>query len=557
MPTFPSLYGPVTETHTTYERGLDFWMVYVSNLTVDMLSVLDVMAVSTALPTIVGELHGEDFVWVGSAFTVASTAIIPFVGDLVSVFGRKPVLLAFIVIFAVGSAICGASQNMHMLIAGRTIQGLGGGGCLSITEIIYADLVPLPERGKFQGIIASVWALGCALGPPIGGAFANSGNSWRWLFYLNIPLCGVAFFLTSVFLRVKTPKLDLKAAAKRMDWIGFIIVFSTVALLIGMTFGGLRFPWSSGHVIAPLVVGGIGIVAFFAYEKRWSGTTVPSYFFTSRTTFSGYVGTFLHGIVSLAAIYYLPVFFQAVHDATPIRSGVDIFPLTLMIPFAAIIAGGSVKAAKKYRPQNFFGWAATLLGFGVMSIMSVNSTRAQYIATQIPAGIGIGMIWVLTQFPILAPLPVSNSAHALSFHIFLRRFAQSVGIAIGGTVIQNVLLEQLPADYLATLPKGAEIAFSVIPSIRGLEDPVLKLQIRTAFAHAVQLVWRVMIGISAVGLLSCFLMREEQLRTDMDEQWGLQEREQNEQRKADSVELGARVRPDILEGEDVGAHPQR
>ncbi|KAI0667877.1 iron permease [Trametes maxima] len=517
-------------TQTTYERGLDFWMVYVSNLVVDMLSVLDVMAVSTALPTIVGHLHGEDFIWAGSAFTVASTAIIPFVGDLVSGFGRKPVLLAFILIFAIGSAVCGAAHSMNMLIAGRAVQGFGGGGCLSITEIIYADMVPLPERGKFQGIIAS------AIGPPIGGAFANSGNSWRWLFYLNLPLCGIAFLLTTIFLRVKTPEFTLKTVAKRMDWIGiFIIVGSTVSLLIGMTFGGLRFPWSSPHVIVPLVIGALGLVAFFVYEKVWSGHTVPSYFFTSRTTLSGYIGTFFHGIASLAAIYYLPVYFQAVRDASPVGSGVDIFPLTLTIPVAAIIAGGSVKAIKRYRPQNYVGWAITLLGFGVMSIVNVGSSRAQYIATQIPAGIGIGMVWVLTQFPILAPLPVSNSAHALGFHVFLRRFAQSFGIAIGGTIIQNVLLKQLPKDFLETLPHGAEIAYSVIPSIKGIQDEQLKQQIRVAFANAVQLVWRVMIGISGAGLLSCLLMKEEELRTDMDEKWGLQERDKT---KAVAVELG-------------------
>ncbi|KAI0763297.1 iron permease [Trametes elegans] len=527
-------------TRTTYERGLDFWMVYVSNLVVDMLSVLDVMAVSTALPTIVGQLHGEDFIWVGSAFTVASTAIIPFVGDLVSGFGRKPVLIGFILIFAVGSAICGAAQNMKMLIAGRAVQGFGGGGCLSITEIIYADMVPLPERGKFQGIIASVWALGCAIGPPIGGAFANSGNNWRWLFYLNLPLCGIAIVLTTIFLRVKTPKFDV-TVVKRMDLIGIsIIVCSTVSLLVGMSFGGLRYPWSSGNVIAPLVIGGIGFMAFLVYEKIWSGHTVPSYFFTSRTVLAGYIGTFLHGIASLAAIYYLPVYFQAVRDASPIGSGVDIFPLTLTIPFAAIIAGGSVKAAKRYRPQNYIGWSIALLGFGAMSIMSVSSSRAQYIATQIPAGIGIGMIWVLTQFPILAPLPVSNSAHALGFHIFLRRFAQSFGIAIGGTIIQNVLLKQLPMDFLATLPHGAEIAYSVIPSIKTIEDEQLKLQIRTAFAHAVQLVWHVMIGVAGAGLVSCLFMREQQLRTDMDDQWGLQERVQSE--RLVEVELGMQGR---------------
>ncbi|KAI8998689.1 iron permease [Trametes punicea] len=592
------------------KRGLDFWMVYVSNLLVDMLSVLDVMAVSTCLPTIVHHLNGTDFIWVGSAFTVASTAIIPLIGHLVDGFGRKPVLLAFIVIFAAGSAICGAAQSMNMLIAGRAIQGFGGGGCLSITEIIYADMVPLTERAKFQGIIAAVWALGCAIGPLIGGAFADSG-AWRWLFYMNLPLCGVSLLMTSVFLRVQSPKFDLLEVMRSIDWIGiFVIVGSTISVLIAMTWGGLRFPWSSSHVLTPLIMHGAGVFAFFMWEgrkilpKKWrelregcirrrtmrtaranqldpevptsdataaqvdpalarSGTaavdpelqgavelvtkndgnasagpdagneasggeeeqrkgskyTIPEQFFTNRTVFSGYLGTFFHGIVSLGAIFYLPVFFQGVRDASPIRSGVDILPLTLTIPFAAIILGSSVKRlGGRYRYQNWIGWAITVLGFGVLSTVTENSSRAQYIATQIPAGLGIGAIWVATQLPILAPLPYSNNAHALAFHIFLRRFAQSFGIAIGGTIIQNVLLHDLPPAYVKTLPKGVELAYAIIPTIAGLQEP-LKDQVRHAFAQSTQLLWRVMIGISGAGLLSSFLMEEWSLRTARDDRW--------------------------------------
>ncbi|KAJ8481491.1 hypothetical protein ONZ51_g5965 [Trametes cubensis] len=504
-------------------RGVAFWMVFASNLLVDMLSALDLTAISTALPTIVDHLHGTDFIWAGSAYTIASTAILPLIGNLVSAFGRKPSLVAFILTFALGSAISGAAQNMNMLIAGRTVQGLGGGGCIAITEIIYADLVPLPERGKFQGITASVWAFACAVGPPIGGALADSG-AWRWLFFLNLPLCGLAVILTTIFLRVHTPRASFTEKITQMDWTGIsVMIGSTISILLAITWGGLQFPWASGHVLAPLIIGAIGILTFFVLEMLWlKGPTVPRFFFTSRTTLSGYLGTFFHGIVSLAAVYYLPVYFQATKGASAVGSGVDLFPLCLTIPAFAIATGLSVQIIDRYRPQNYIGWAFIIVGFGVLGILDENSSRAAYIGSQVPLGVGLGIIWISTQFPILAPLPYSNSAHALAFFTFMRCFAQSWGIVVGGTILQNELLKNLPDAFRAQFPGGVQIAYAVIPAISSL-PATLKDEVRAVFARATRLIWQVMIGVSGAGLLSVFLMREEKLRQDMDEQWGLRE----------------------------------
>ncbi|KAI0763299.1 iron permease [Trametes elegans] len=504
-------------------RGFNFWMVFVSNLVIDMLSVLDMMAVSTALPTIVQHLQGRDFIWAGSAYTISSTAIIPLVGDLVSGFGRKPVLIAFVLTFAIGSAVSGAAQSMNMLIAGRALQGFGGGGCLAVTEIVYADLVPLPERGKFQGLIVSVWTVGCAIGPPIGGVLAKSG-AWRWLFYLNIPLCGIAVVMTSLFLQVRAPTKSLCDKLQEADLAGMaIIVSSTVSLSIAFTWGGLQFPWNSAHVLVPLTIGSVGLSIFFVAERFWlRGRTIPVYFFTSRTTLSGYAGTFFHGIVSLAAIFYIPVYFQAAEAASALGSAVDILPLTCTIPFAAIFTGVTVKAAGRYRPQNYIGWSLMLVGFGLMTMVGHDASRAMYIGCQVPLGIGLGITWIATQFPILAPLPVSNNAHALAFFTFTRRFAQSWGIVIGGAILQNVLLRELPPSYVATLAHGAEIAYAVIPDIPTLHEP-LRREVQLAFVHAMQLIWKVMLGITGVGFLTCLLMREEKLRESLDGEWGLKD----------------------------------
>ncbi|KAI0353765.1 iron permease [Trametes cingulata] len=506
------------------KRGMNFWMVYISNLVVDMLTALDLTAVSTALPTIVSHLNGTDFIWAGSAYTIASTAVVPLVGNLVSGFGRKPVLLSFILVFAVGSAISGAAQNMSMLIAGRAIQGFGGGGCISITEIIYADMVPLPERGKFQGIVATVWALACAFGPLVGGAFANSG-AWRWLFFLNLPLCGIAFPLTWIFLRVNTPKTSLREKLLQIDWTGItLITGSTVSVLLAITWGGLRFPWTSPHVLVPFIIGGVGIVVFFVAEYFWlKGPTIPRFFFTNRTTLSGYLGTFFHGLVAIIALYYLPVYFQASQGASAIRSGVDMILFCITIPLFAVVGGLSVQVINRYRPQNYVGWSLMIVGFGLFSLLDENTSRAMYIGLQVPLAVGLGIMWVATQFPILAPLPFSNSAHALAFFTFFRCFAMSWGIVIGGTILQGKLLHTLPPDFRATLPQGVQIAYAAIPSIPTLDEP-LRSEVRAAFAQAMRLIWRIMIGISGAGLLTCLLMSEVELRKDsLDEKWGLQD----------------------------------
>ncbi|KAI0636118.1 iron permease [Trametes polyzona] len=541
-----------TTTYTVPKRGFSFWMVYISNLVVDLLTALDLTAVSTALPTIVEHLNGTDFIWAGSAYTIASTAVIPLVGNLVSGFGRKPVLLSFILIFAVGSAVAGAARDMNMLIAGRG-PSVPNPFCLSLialSEIIYADMVPLPERGKFQGIVATVWALACAFGPLVGGAIANSG-AWRWLFFLNLPLCGIAFPLTFVFLRVNTPEASFRDKLVQIDWPGVsLITGSTVSILLAITWGGLRFPWTSPHVLAPLIIGGVGIVVFFVAEYFWlRGPTVPRFFFTNHTTLSGFLGTFFHGMVSIVALYYLPVYFQAAKVASAIGSGVDMIIFCIAIPVFAIVGGVSVQVLNKYLPQNYIGWAFMIAGFGILSLLDEGSSRAMYLGCQVPLAVGLGIVWVSTQFPILAPLPFSNSAHALAFFTFFRCFAQSWGIVVGGTILQSKLLETLPSSFTASLPQGVQIAYAIIPTIPHLKDP-LQMEVRAAFAQATRLIWRIMAGLSGAGLLTCLLMREVELRKDsLDEKWGLKPEEgegkdgpeQEKDRSAEASEIGILV----------------
>ncbi|THH32797.1 hypothetical protein EUX98_g1387 [Antrodiella citrinella] len=508
-------------------KGAAFWLSYSAILVATLLSALDLTGVSTALPTITADLHGADrFVWVGSAYSLSSTAILPLSGGLANIFGRKPVMLLCIAFFAVGSALAGAAQNMNMLIAARTVQGIGGGGILNLTEIIISDLVPLAERGLYQGVLGLTWAFASGIGPPIGGALAQKA-SWRWLFYINLPLSGVAFALVTIFLKVRAPEGSIAEKLKRVDWFGnFIVVAGTTLAVTGLTFAGIRFGWGSPQVLAPLIIGMALIVAFILYEVMVPREpTIPWAVLSHPTSLSGYLSTFTHGIVSISIVYYMPVYFQACLGRTPILSGVDMFPTALLISPFAMIAGIGTQVSGKYRPANFAGWILIVVGLGVMSLLKADSSTGKWVGYQMIAAAGLGLLYPATVFPILAPLSVEHSAAALAFFAFVRSFAQTWGITIASTVLQNQLKKKLPPAFIAQFPDGLEIAYAAIPVISNLQEP-LRTEVRVAFADSMSIIWKTMIGISALGLISLTFMKEIKMVSHTDATYGLSENDQ-------------------------------
>ncbi|GAA6035590.1 hypothetical protein JCM8097_004917 [Rhodosporidiobolus ruineniae] len=509
------------------KKSLRFWLIFAALCMATFLSALDLTAVSTALPDIAAEFHTSDYSWVGSAYALTSTALIPWTGGLAAIFGRRPVMLGALVLFALGSALAGAAQNMSMMLAGRSIQGIGGGAILTMTEIVITDLVPLAERGAYFGIIGAVWALASAIGPPIGGALA-SGGAWRWLFYLNLPLTGIAIVLVALFLRVKAPQTTMKEKLEQMDYANFIFVGAATATVLGLTWGGVTYSWSSYKVLVPLILGLAGIAAFLYVEKRFvKYPTVPFDILTHRTSLLGYATTFLHSIVVLAIIYFLPVYFQATKGASAIRSGIDLFPVSFIVAPFAIVVGISVTVTGHYKIQNHIGWTFLTLGMGLMTILKWDSSTVMWVFFTIIPTIGAGLLYAATNFPVLAPLKPAQQPHAMAFYGFIRSFGQVFGIAIGSTVLQNQLAKKLPADFAAQFGEG-EIAFAAIPYIKGLAEP-LRTLVRAAFADSLRTIWQVCIGVAGLGFLLSLGIQQMSLATETDqENWGLKEKEKKE-----------------------------
>ncbi|SCV68369.1 BQ2448_490 [Microbotryum intermedium] len=501
-------------------RGRQFWLVYLALCMSSFLSALDLTAVSTALPSMAAEFQSSEFSWVGSAYALTSTALIPWTGNLASIFGRRSTLLGSLVLFAVGSALVGSARSMTMVIAGRSIQGVGGGGILTMTEIVVVDLVPLADRGTFFGVIGSVWAVASAIGPPIGGALASAG-AWRWLFYMNIPLAGIAFVLVLCFLRIKAPKTTLKEKLEQMDYLNVIFVIGATSTIVGLTWGGVAHPWISYQVLVPLILGFTIMGVFLWLEKAYvKHPTIPFDILSHRTSLLGFATTFLHGIVSLAAVYYLTVFFQAAKGASPVQAGIDTFSLSFTVAPLSIITGVVIGYQGIYKAWNMIGWGLTTLGFGITSLMRYDCSKAASIGLPILMGLGLGILYSSTNFPVLAPLKASQQPHAMAFFSFMRAFGEVFGISIGATILQNSLAADLPKEFLAKFNGEAEIAFSAIPNIVELAEP-LRSQVREAFASSLRVIWLTMVFISGVGFILSLFIQDIKLTTETDERWGM------------------------------------
>ncbi|KZO94656.1 MFS multidrug transporter [Calocera viscosa TUFC12733] len=523
----------VDRENSKFKPDLGFWIIFISLAVCVWLAAIDLSSVATALPTIAADLPGAtSFVWIGSAYTLASTAVLPLSGNLATLFGRQITLQGFIALFAIGSAVTGAARSMTMAIAGRTVQGIGGGGLLALANIVVADLVPLRERGFYEAIMACVWAVTSAVGPPIGGALAQTGQ-WRWLFWINLPLCAVAAGMVWWFLKLKKPPGSWRRKLKRVDWIGNVIVIGAAAsAILALVQGGIDHPWSSYQIVVPLVIGLVGIAVFLIYELFFvkGEPMVPLDLLANRTALSGYAGAFVHGLVSIMLVYYMPTYFQSAMLASPLHSSIQLLPTAFTIAPCAILTGVSVALTNHYVAQNIVPWAVAIVGFVLLSTLTKDSSTAAWVGYQVLTSIGLGVLWISTQFPVLAPLPASKNAHALAFLAFVHTAANTFGVTIGAAVLQNELQRTLPAAFSELFPEGMDIAYAAIPQIASLGQP-LQDQVRDAFAQSLSTLWKVTAGLCGLGLLTSLGMKQLQMNANVDEQW------QREEKRDETVPL--------------------
>ena len=421
------------------------------------------------------------------------------------VFGRRPILLLTLLLFAVGAILCAISQSFPLMLVGRSIQGAGAGGLITLTQILLTDMVPLRDRSKYLALISTVWAIGSVSGPIVGGGLAQNGL-WRWTFWMNLPIIAVGFVGIMLFLDLKHRPRSISAKLAEIDHIGsFIFVGSTTSFLIPITWGGVMFPWSSWQTLVPLLLGVFGPPTARIFETTAATVTIlPLAILRNRTTSISYLCTFVHGVILWSMIYYLPLYFQGVLVYSPVHAGLAALPQSCTVVPCAIATGVIAAAVGKYRWAIWSGWILTAVGCGLLCLLHLGTTKIAWIFLLMLSGIGIGLLYPSLSIAIQASSPQKDVAVAATLFEFFRHLGQCVGVAIGGTIFQNRMQAELRAipGLADRASQYSGDAASLVVMIRNLPpDAVETLQLKNAFASSFRVIWAVMCGLAGLALI--------------------------------------------------------
>ena len=508
-------------------KTLRFWLVFVSLCFVSLSTSLDGTVIATALPTVVKSIGGEKhYVWIGNSFLLASTVIQPLVGQLADIFGRKVPMLFSLACFMLGSGLAGGASNVSMLIAGRTIQGLGSGGIFVLLDIITCDMVAIRERGQFLGLVLSTGAIGSTLGPIIGGILAE--HAWRWVFYLVLPTSGIAAVFLIFFLNLNATRTpDVWSSLAKVDYVGSaIFIASITSILLGLIMGGATHPWNSWNVIVPLVLGFLGWVAFHFYEttRFCRNPGIPHRIFAERTSAIGFFLAFESGMFLMWIVMFLPIYFQGVLQTSPLQSGINMLPMSVFLVPGGILAGGIMTKTGMYKPLHWAGFAITAIGCGLLSILDSGSGKAAWAGFEIIASLGTGFIMTTILPAIQASLPEIDQAKTTAFFSFMRSFGFVWGITIPSIVFNSQFDNRLDEidDIVARVDLAKGGAYGLVSGgyVQALPEAVQR-QIVNVYTKALEKAWQVAIGFALLGFLLVFLERHIDLRTELKTDFGV------------------------------------
>lgn len=483
-----------------------------------LLAALDQTIVSTALPTIVGELGDQNkLAWVITSYLLASTVSTPLWGKISDLYGRKHLFQAAIVVFMVGSMLIGLSQNMVMLIAFRAVQGLGAGGLMALAQAIIADIVAPRERGRYQGYIGSVFAFSSVVGPVLGGFFVDN-LSWRWAFYINVPVGIVALVVTSAVLR-----LPVRRVEHRIDYLGAALLVAGVSpLLIAAEWGGREYPWGSSMIIGLAGGGLVGIAAFLWQERRATEPILPLRLFSNATISIACSALFVVGLAMFGAIVFVPQYLQVVTGASPTTSGMFMLPLMMGLMGTVITSGRIIAKTGRYKRFPVIGLTTVAVGMYLLSFLDVGTSRAYQSFAMFVLGAGIGMVMQVLVLVVQNSVEMRDLGVATSTATFARSMGGAMGVAVFGSIMNNRLHYHIPRLLAggegATSSgegRGVEAMSSLLRSpkeIRALPEPI-RGAVLEGFARSLHVVFLAAIPVALLGLVIVLFLKEVELHS--------------------------------------------
>ncbi|CAG8971767.1 hypothetical protein HYALB_00001876 [Hymenoscyphus albidus] len=524
----PSLSAPAHDGMQTFRKYTVIFALFLSLF----VAALDATIVATAAPTISNELASSaGYTWIGGAFLLTSVTTSPIWVKLSDIWGRKVILVVLLAWLFVSSTICATAKNIEALLAGRALQGAASGGLILLVHTLRVSrnfictkaygLGQHRKRSLLLGLTEGVWAIAGGIGPVLGGVF-SSLSTWRWCFWINLPISAVAAVIIIYLLDIKHEHTSFKDGVRALDWAGmFTFLGCSVLLLLGLDFGGKIFPWNSATVIALLAVGGILVFAFIYSEVKIAKyPLMPMDIFAKGVNVAILLLTLGHALAFMSAEYYLPVLFQSSFEAGPLKSGLLLLPFIITTAISGIACGVFIHRTGRFQEIIWVGALCLCLGFGLFVSFNINTTISQIIGYQIIGGMGSGFLFETTIIAIQSQVSQEDMATATSTLCFIRNVGITLSVIIGGSFFQSSMDKQIASLNAVGLPQELVIKYSgsnvlaTILSIRDIQDQTWRIAIENAVLLAMRNVWILFTAVAFVGFVASLFVRQGHLTTE-------------------------------------------
>jgi EmrB/QacA subfamily drug resistance transporter len=479
-------------------------LLFPALLLVMLLAALDQTIVSTALPTIVGELGGlNNLSWVVTAYLLTSTIVVPLYGKFGDLFGRKIVLQAAIVLFLVGSALCGLAQNMTQLIVLRALQGLGGGGLLVVTMAAIADVIPPADRGRYQGVFGGVFGLATVVGPLLGG-FLVEHLSWRWIFYINLPLGVIALAVIGAVFKPHAAHIK-----HTIDYMGAAFLAGALTCIILFTSqGGTILPWTSPQLWCTLAMGLVCIAGFIYEEREAAEPIMPLELFKQRTFLLSCLIGFIIGVSLFGSVTFIPLYLQVVKGSTPSEAGMQMLPMMGGLLVMSVITGRVISKIGKYRMFPIGGTFLVAVAMTLLARLEISTPiHVMYLYMGL-LGLGLGMVMQVLILAVQNTVEFKHMGVATSGATLFRSIGGSVGVAGFGAVFSNGLAARLQT----LIPPDTELPHALGPAAINQLPIALRDDYLQAFSGALHMVYLSASCVVVLAFALAWLLKDHPLR---------------------------------------------
>ncbi|KAJ5367215.1 major facilitator superfamily-domain-containing protein [Penicillium brevicompactum] len=553
--------GEEDDDYVSWKPGRQELMILGCLAIVSLVVALDGTVLVPVLPTIASELHGDtnEAYWVGTAYLLSSAVFQPLFVALSNVLGRQIMLFTSIVLFTIGTLICCLAEDMAVLLAGRTIQGVGGGGILCQTFVITTDIIPLRQRPAYSSIIQVAFVVGTVTGPLIGGLLVDH-STWRWVFYLNFPFMAVGLVMVPWVVRLQRPRNGSVAKQlKSIDWVGTLLFMGSVSsFLMGITWGGGQFAWSSWRTLFPICLGLVGVLAAILWLRKVPKNPLLSLaLFRNTSSRAMYICAVLQGLlvsVSLSQfwwsssfpqrlahsqelilivcvnqmfceLYSLPLYLEGPKDMSLTLTGVSLMTITGSLMPVSLVVGIVITKSGHIRWALWAGWVLITSSTGLLILLDIDIKTYAWVLIFLSVGMGHGCVIVSSSMCVQALADAKDSAQAAAMYTFLRSFGMCLGVAVSSTVMQNRLrhhlqIYQLPLDI-------ADNVEGFVASLRNSKSsytPAFIHSANTAYVQSLQNLFEVLVALAGVGLLATLFLKSVNMNKKLETQHGLQKK---------------------------------